>query len=352
MAATGGGGQPEASQDPSAEATASPTLPSKDAQSETPSPQSIIADETPSAAAGGSLVVKVERGYAFVWPATGSVTTEIGPSHRGIDIGLQSSGDTAVRATARGTVTFVGSDTDADLGTNIVIDHGGGLSSVYGHLERALVSLGRTVAQGESIGIAGTVGSSSSRRLHFEVNHVGSQIDPLDLLPAQFGSPPSSSQVDCGAHELMNVESGTPLRLDFSEALDSDAIVARVGIEDRIVSPDAPPVRVSLSSTSSAVLESEPTVVDTGQSVYTLIVETRQNGSRKRFGCTVIVRTRTVEPTSFFVAPTQSQPTPSESTPLTPTPRSVPTQAPTQAPTQVPTLEPTPTKTPFPTSSN
>jgi Peptidase family M23 len=349
VVATGGGEQPDASSNLSDEPTAVPSLPAQAGQGETPSPQAPIADETPSTAAGAAFVIKVEQGHAFLWPANGSVATAIAPFHRGIDIALQSRGGTAVRATARGTVTFVGSDADVDLGTNIVIDHGGGLSSVYGHLERVLVSRGQTVEQGESIGMAGTVGGSDSRRLHFEVNHGGSQIDPLKLLPAQYDSPSSLAQIDCGAHELVNVDSGTPLRLDFSEALDPDAIVARVDLEDRIVSPDAPAVDVSLTSTSSAVLESEPSVVDSGQSVYTLIVETRQSSSRERFACTVIVRTRTVEPSSFFVAPTQSQePTPTGSS-STPPPGAAPTQAPTQVPTQVP-LPPTPTKTPFPTS--
>jgi hypothetical protein len=343
VVANGGESQPDVSQAPSERDGSGATLPA-DAPDDR---EGQASDGTPVAPAGVPGVVRVQRGYPFIWPADGSVTTAMGPSHpAGIEIGLESAGESAIRAAASGVVTFAGPAFQEDIGIQIVIDHGGALRTVYGRLERVVVSRGQTVAQGELIGIGGGIGVATSRNLYFEVNHGGSQINPIELLPARPDSAPSTTVIEC-PRELISVESGAPLRLDFSETLDPNAILARVDVGELSVSPNAAPVRASLSG-AAVLFETAPSVVNSGESVYTLIVEARLGGERERYACTVVVLTRTVVP-SFFAAPTEpSPPTPAEVASPAAASTEVPAQTPTPTPTPPPS--PTPTKTPFPFS--
>lgn len=95
--------------------------------------------------------------------------------HSGVDVLAKI--DTAVRAAESGTVIFAGDK--GKLGKAIVIDHGNGLRTVYGHLNRFLTTNGRKVRRGEIIAGAGNTGRSTAPHLHFTVMQNGQTVDPL-----------------------------------------------------------------------------------------------------------------------------------------------------------------------------
>ncbi len=126
----------------------------------------------PSAASSGG----------FVWPVSGPITSPFGwrwgRMHEGIDIGVGFG--TPIHAAAAGTVIYAG--WMGGYGNLVVIDHGGGLSTAYGHQQRIDVSSGQRVAQGQAIGEVGSTGHSFGPHLHFEVRVNGSPVDPLGYL--------------------------------------------------------------------------------------------------------------------------------------------------------------------------
>jgi murein DD-endopeptidase MepM/ murein hydrolase activator NlpD len=98
--------------------------------------------------------------------------------HSGID--LAAARGTPVMATLPGIVTVVLSATG--YGLHVIIDHGGGLSSLYGHLNTVIVVSGDYVDAGEVIGTVGSTGNASGPHLHFEIRRDGIPEDPrLDV---------------------------------------------------------------------------------------------------------------------------------------------------------------------------
>ena len=95
--------------------------------------------------------------------------------HSGVDILAKI--DTPVRAAESGRVIFAGEK--GGLGKAIVIDHGSGLRTIYGHLNRFLTTNGREVTRGEIIAGAGSTGRSTAPHLHFTVMQDGKTVDPL-----------------------------------------------------------------------------------------------------------------------------------------------------------------------------
>jgi murein DD-endopeptidase MepM/ murein hydrolase activator NlpD len=98
--------------------------------------------------------------------------------HTGIDIGAAYG--SPVRAAAAGTVVVAGPV--SGYGNAIVVDHGGGLATLYGHLSRFGVHAGSTVAAGQTIGAVGNTGNSTGPHLHFEVRVNGTPVDPMRYL--------------------------------------------------------------------------------------------------------------------------------------------------------------------------
>jgi murein DD-endopeptidase MepM/ murein hydrolase activator NlpD len=68
-------------------------------------------------------------------------------------------------------------------GNAIVVDHGNGLATLYGHLSRFDVHQGQRVGAGDTIGAVGNTGNSTGPHLHFEVRVNGTPVDPLPYLP-------------------------------------------------------------------------------------------------------------------------------------------------------------------------
>ncbi len=102
-----------------------------------------------------------------------------GGGHEGIDFAV-APGD-MVRAAAGGTVLEADAD-DERFGRLVVIDHGNGWQSRYGHLSRITVAKGDTVTAGERIGLGGQAGDAERPELHFEIRHGGEPVDPAPLL--------------------------------------------------------------------------------------------------------------------------------------------------------------------------
>ena len=127
-------------------------------------------------------------GGKFMWPlpaANNVITCKYGyrthpvtkkyKLHTGID--LRASTGTKVYAANKGTVTTSGYS--SAWGNYIIINHGGGYTTLYAHLSRRNVSKGATVKQGDVIGLSGNTGYSTGPHLHFEINKNGSSYDPL-----------------------------------------------------------------------------------------------------------------------------------------------------------------------------
>ena len=119
-----------------------------------------------------------------VWPLTerGYVTQELHDGmegdHPGLDIAVGT--DSYIRAAGGGTVVDVGED--AVYGRFVVIDHGGGYATLYGHASMNLVALGQRVRERQVIALSGSTGRSTGPHLHFEVLVDGEPVDPLTMV--------------------------------------------------------------------------------------------------------------------------------------------------------------------------
>jgi murein DD-endopeptidase MepM/ murein hydrolase activator NlpD len=123
-----------------------------------------------------------------IWPAHGWISSRMGyrrdpltgaaDFHSGLDI----AGDRGqpVHVTAAGRVTHVGYS--GDYGNLVVVDHGFGLESKYGHLSSFAVKQGQQVKRGDIIGRLGSSGRSTGNHLHYEVLAYGRLLNPLQLL--------------------------------------------------------------------------------------------------------------------------------------------------------------------------
>lgn len=102
-------------------------------------------------------------------------------NHLGIDLAAEL-GDN-IYASDGGVVVYAGANSYG-YGNMIMVDHGTGFQTLYAHLSAIFTSCGLNVAQGETIGAAGSTGRSSGAHLHFEVRTLSSVISPWDVLPA------------------------------------------------------------------------------------------------------------------------------------------------------------------------
>src|SRR3984893_3776285 len=135
-------------------------------------------------------VVLRERGFTpSIWPVDGKLESGFGARrnpfggtsyefHAGQDIEVP--WGTSVVAGAKGKVTFVG--WQHGYGQLVIIDHGGGLTTRYGHLSELDVELGQEVGRGEFIGRVGSTGRSTGPHLHYEIRINDLPVNPLQYL--------------------------------------------------------------------------------------------------------------------------------------------------------------------------
>lgn len=137
----------------------------------------------PPAAGGRTPEDGADASRPTSWPLSerGFVTQgllEGGQAHPGIDIAVPS--DSYVRAAGAGTVAEVGED--PTYGRYVVVDHGDGLTTLYGHASTTLVEAGRPVRRNEVIALSGSTGRSTAPHLHFEIMRDGQPLDPLEMV--------------------------------------------------------------------------------------------------------------------------------------------------------------------------
>ena len=130
----------------------------------------------------------VQGSGAMIWPLAGPITSDFGwrthpitgtqRFHSGVDIGGDY-GDPIYAAQA-GTVEYAG--WISGYGNAVIINHGGGISTLYGHCQALDVSTGQSVAQGELIAECGSTGNSTGPHCHFEVRVNGEPVNPLAYL--------------------------------------------------------------------------------------------------------------------------------------------------------------------------
>ncbi len=123
-----------------------------------------------------------------IWPVRGWITSGYGlrvspftdmlAMHNGIDITAKM--DTPFVSPGAGVVTAVGYD--PDLGRKIMIDHGAGIETVYGHLSKTYVMVGQRVTRRQVIGAIGSSGMSTGPHLHYEVRVNRTPVNPLDYI--------------------------------------------------------------------------------------------------------------------------------------------------------------------------
>ncbi len=148
------------------------------------------AEPVPVPGIGGELVPS-DQGW---WrPTTGPITSPYGPRpvlcggtgcsvpfHQGIDFGAACG--TPVVSVYAGTVTFVGNA--GDFGNRVIVDHGGGVSTIYGHLlsGATVVSKGQQVEGGQQVGQVGRTGVATGCHLDMKVTINGENTDPAAFL--------------------------------------------------------------------------------------------------------------------------------------------------------------------------
>lgn len=104
--------------------------------------------------------------------------------HSGIDVSMSGAYGKNIVATRAGTVILssLESESGTGYGNYIIIDHGDGYTSLYGHCSELLVSQGQRVSRGQIIARVGSTGWSTGPHLHFEVRYNGETVDPLDYV--------------------------------------------------------------------------------------------------------------------------------------------------------------------------
>jgi murein DD-endopeptidase MepM/ murein hydrolase activator NlpD len=140
----------------------------------------IRASQPPAPTSGGGGD-STPSASGFIWPVNGTVTSGFGMRwgrmHEGIDIAAPTG--TAIHAAAAGTVIYAG--VMSGYGNIVVIDHGGGIATAYGHMSAIWVGGGQ-VSQGQGIGAVGCTGHCTGPHVHFEVRVNGSPVDPMGYL--------------------------------------------------------------------------------------------------------------------------------------------------------------------------
>jgi murein DD-endopeptidase MepM/ murein hydrolase activator NlpD len=124
-----------------------------------------------------------------IWPIKGPITSHYGSRsdpfngeeemHLGLDISALYNAQ--IHAPADGVVLY--SERKAAYGNLLILDHGNGLTTRYGHLSRSLVKVGQRVKRGDVIALVGTTGRSTAPHLHYEVRRDDRPLNPRTYLP-------------------------------------------------------------------------------------------------------------------------------------------------------------------------
>ena len=116
----------------------------------------------------------------FGWPASGDPAQYFSWYHPALDISNLGGGP--IRASDSGTVTVAGWPDNYGYGNRVVINHGNGYTTLYGHLSAIYVSPGQNISKGDVIGAMGSTGRSTGVHVHLEIRKDGVALNPLPLL--------------------------------------------------------------------------------------------------------------------------------------------------------------------------
>ena len=142
-----------------------------------------IRQEILTAKVGAELAALGISSEGFIWPLNGGVTSPFGLRWGRLHAGIDINGYTGqpIAAAKSGVPIYVGSGMSG-YGNVVILDHGGGLATLYAHMSDFGETSG-SVDQGDIIGYVGCTGSCYGDHLHFEVHLGGNPVDPMSYLP-------------------------------------------------------------------------------------------------------------------------------------------------------------------------
>lgn len=132
-----------------------------------------------------AIAAPLRRTGSFAWPLNGSIVRRFGPAGTGArfdGIKIAARMGTPVLATADGVVAYT-EQKFAGLGGLVMLKHGDGWTSFYGHNSQLLVQRGQSVKRGQTIALSGQSGNADQPELHFELRQGRTAVDPLSQLP-------------------------------------------------------------------------------------------------------------------------------------------------------------------------
>lgn len=142
--------------------------------------QEILVEPVVKIVERGTKIIPSRGTGRFAWPAKGYISSGFGKRwgrmHQGIDI----AGSGSIVAADNGRVISAG--WNGGYGNCVIIDHGNGFQTLYGHMKSISVKVGQVVSKGQKIGVMGSTGNSTGVHLHFEVRKNGKAQNPLNYL--------------------------------------------------------------------------------------------------------------------------------------------------------------------------
>jgi len=138
-----------------------------------------IQQQSPGGFYTGPIQAGARGSSNFIWPTSGGVTQYPIWYHMALDIA--NNGSPPILASDTGTVTYAGC-INWGYGCHVIIDHGNGYSTLYGHLSSLQTNAGQVVPKGQQLGLMGSTGRSTGIHLHFEIRSSGTLLNPLEFL--------------------------------------------------------------------------------------------------------------------------------------------------------------------------
>jgi hypothetical protein len=216
----------------------------------------------------------------FAWPADGPLLRYFGTSEStGIDIALDGADDTPVRASTGGRVIFAAGNPCCEYGYTVILDHGNGYSTLYGHLQEMLVSFGQDVKQGDWLGFGGTTGNAPTKQLHFELRRGSEYLDPLRFLAYQERNAYNVQTAQCPS-ETLRIDVASTVALTFlpSSAIEFQVEGASLKLRSGFESP-APP-KASVENGASVVITVPEAPAATGDAFRYYLEAVLRQGER------------------------------------------------------------------------
>jgi hypothetical protein len=139
----------------------------------------------------GQGIMELMNSRNLLWPVNGYIYSAFGAPrgrnkrHGAVDMVIKK--DTPIAAAADGVVTVAanGGKNFKGYGKTVIVDHGGGVHTLYAHCNSLLVKMGQRVKRGDFIATVGRTGRATTDHVHFEVRMGGKKLDPLKYLPSR-----------------------------------------------------------------------------------------------------------------------------------------------------------------------